>query len=221
MSDTLPSIALVAAAYLVGSVPSAYLIGRLIAGIDIREYGSGNVGASNVSVHVGKKWVAPIAFFDVFVKGLLPVYLGGSALLDLGPTAQAMAALAAMCGHNWPMISEVLRWSRDFGRTWFDGRLRHSTFHPLGNDPRHSLLAHTMARFGGLLAFGDNLAARLGDMGWLRELGSRVWWWIRVNHDYPESYIRRIQRFVVNLWGVDAYTISVEPHDLRSRYCVT
>ena len=104
MSDALPSIALVAAAYLIGSIPSAYLIGRLIAGIDIREYGSGNVGASNVSVHVGKKWVAPIAIFDVFVKGFLPVYVGGSAVLDLGSTTQATAALAAMCGHNWPIF---------------------------------------------------------------------------------------------------------------------
>ena len=104
MSDALPSITLVAAAYLIGSIPSAYLIGRLIAGIDIREYGSGNVGASNVSVHVGKKWVAPIAIFDVFVKGFLPVYVGGSAVLDLGSTTQAIAALAAMCGHNWPIF---------------------------------------------------------------------------------------------------------------------
>ena len=104
MSDALPSIALVVAAYLVGSVPSSYVIGRWIAGIDIREYGSGNVGASNVSVHVGKKWVVPIALFDVFAKGFLPIYVGGSTLLDLGSTVQAIAALAAMCGHNWPIF---------------------------------------------------------------------------------------------------------------------
>lgn len=104
MSDALPSIVLIVAAYLVGSVPTSYLIGRLIAGIDIREYGSGNVGASNVSVHVGKKWVAPIAIFDVLVKGFPPVYIGSSAVLDLGPGAQAIAALAAMCGHNWPIF---------------------------------------------------------------------------------------------------------------------
>ena len=104
MSEAVQSVALVIAAYLVGSVPSAYLIGRWIAGIDIREYGSGNVGASNVSVHVGKKWVAPIALFDVFAKGFLPVYVGGSAILDLGGMTLAIAALAAMCGHNWPIF---------------------------------------------------------------------------------------------------------------------
>lgn len=104
MPETLQSVMLIVAAYLVGSVPSAYLIGRLIAGIDIRDYGSGNVGASNASVHIGKKWVGPIAVFDVFVKGFLPVYVGGSMLLDLGATTQAIAALAAMCGHNWPIF---------------------------------------------------------------------------------------------------------------------
>ena len=104
MSDTILSIALIVGAYLIGSVPSAYVIGRTVAGIDIREYGSGNVGASNVSVHVGKKWVAPIALFDVFVKGLLPVYVGGAAVLDLGAATQAVAGLTALCGHNWSIF---------------------------------------------------------------------------------------------------------------------
>lgn len=104
MSEVLLSIALIASAYLIGSVPSAYLVGRYIAGIDIRKYGSGNVGASNVSVHVGKKWVVPIALFDVFAKGFLPVYIGGPAMLDMNPAAIAFAALAGMCGHNWPIF---------------------------------------------------------------------------------------------------------------------
>ena len=104
MSDLMISVGLIVGAYLVGSIPSAYLVGRFVAGIDIREYGSGNVGASNVSVHVGKKWVVPIALFDVFAKGFLPVYVSGSAVLDLGPATQTGAALAGMCGHNWPIF---------------------------------------------------------------------------------------------------------------------
>ena len=104
MSDVLIAIALILGAYLVGSVPSAYLVGRFVAGIDIRNYGSGNVGASNVSVHVGKKWVVPIALFDVFGKGLLPVLVGGPLVLDVNSSVVACAALAAMCGHNWPVF---------------------------------------------------------------------------------------------------------------------
>ena len=104
MPEILLSTALILASYLIGSVPSAYLVGHFVAGIDIREYGSGNVGASNVSVHVGNKWVIPIALFDVFAKGFMPVYVGGPALLDLNPPVIAFAALAGMCGHNWPIF---------------------------------------------------------------------------------------------------------------------
>ena len=104
MSDVTLTIALIIGAYLIGSVPTAYLVGRFVAGIDIREYGSGNVGASNVSVHVGKKWVVPIGLFDVFAKGALPVYMASSAVLDLGSGAQAFAGLAGLCGHNWPVF---------------------------------------------------------------------------------------------------------------------
>ena len=44
-------------AYLLGSIPTAYLIGRIVKGVDIRGYGSGNVGSANLYEHVGKKWV--------------------------------------------------------------------------------------------------------------------------------------------------------------------
>ena len=104
MPDFVLSIALVLGAYLVGSVPTAYLVGKWVAGIDVREYGSGNVGASNVSVHVGKKWVVPIALYDVFVKGFLPVYVAGASLLDLGAATQTATGLAGLCGHNWPVF---------------------------------------------------------------------------------------------------------------------
>ena len=46
-------------AYLLGSIPTAYLIGRIVKGVDIRGYGSGNVGSANLYEHVGKKWVYP------------------------------------------------------------------------------------------------------------------------------------------------------------------
>ena len=41
-------------AYLLGSIPTAYLIGRIVRGVDIRGYGSGNVGSANLYEHVGK-----------------------------------------------------------------------------------------------------------------------------------------------------------------------
>ena len=55
--------------YLVGSVPTAYIIARLVKGVDIRKTGSGNVGASNLYQLTGKPWLAPLGLFELFVKG--------------------------------------------------------------------------------------------------------------------------------------------------------
>ena len=44
--------------YLVGSIPFSYLVGRAVAGVDIRAHGSGNVGATNLTRIVGLKWGA-------------------------------------------------------------------------------------------------------------------------------------------------------------------
>ena len=94
--------ALYLAAYLLGSIPTAYIIGRLARGIDIRRYGSGNVGGGNVIQHVGKKWFIPQMISDVLVKGAgsiwISVYVAGipwdSALL-IGPP------LLVLAGNNW------------------------------------------------------------------------------------------------------------------------
>ena len=62
-----------AIAYLAGSVPSAYLAGRLMKGIDLRTVGSGNLGATNVYRSLGFK-AALVVFLLDFAKGALPVY---------------------------------------------------------------------------------------------------------------------------------------------------
>lgn len=65
---------LVAAAYLLGSVPASYLAGRWSQGIDLREHGSGNLGATNTFRVLGARVAAPVMVFDV-LKGTLPVVL--------------------------------------------------------------------------------------------------------------------------------------------------
>lgn len=89
-------------AYLVGAVPTAYLIGRWTKGIDIRKYGSGNVGATNLAQHVGRTWVAPLLLFEILAKGASPI-LVGQYLLGLEQTSVflVLAPLAAVAGHNW------------------------------------------------------------------------------------------------------------------------
>ena len=93
----------VAYGYLLGSVNAAFLAGHLVKGIDLRQIGSGTVGASNVWYHVGKFWIFPVGIFDLFVKGFTPAYLARYAL-DLGIEAQVAAGLAAVVGHNWPVF---------------------------------------------------------------------------------------------------------------------
>ena len=92
-------------AYIVGAVPTAYIIGRLVKGIDIRQYGSGNVGGTNLFFNVSKVWVVPLGFFELFGKGSSPVWIG-IFLLDLERSSPALmlAPLIAIVGHNWSVF---------------------------------------------------------------------------------------------------------------------
>ena len=94
-------VLLIIAAYLLGSVPTAYLVAKWRRGIDIRQYGSGNVGASNVSATVSKRWSIPVTVFDIG-KGALTV--GAAQLLGLGAAQQVTVGIAAVIGHNWPLF---------------------------------------------------------------------------------------------------------------------
>jgi glycerol-3-phosphate acyltransferase PlsY len=95
-------VALYLGAFLAGSIPTSYLIGRLVKKIDIRRYGSGNVGASNVFEHVGRKWVFPVGLFDGFVKGAGPVW-AALYLLDWERTWPVIIGppLLSIAANNW------------------------------------------------------------------------------------------------------------------------
>lgn len=101
---TTESIALIIGAYLLGALPSAYLLVLYLRRTDIRRYGSGNVGISNVAIHIGKKRTVPLVIFDILIKGSLPVVLGSDRVLDLGLGVQAAAGLATIVGHNWSIF---------------------------------------------------------------------------------------------------------------------
>ena len=94
--------ALYLTAYLLGSIPTAYIIGRLVRGIDIRRYGSGNVGGGNVIRHVGKRWFVPQMISDFLVKGAgtiwFSVYVAG---VDWNSPFLIGPPLLALAGNNW------------------------------------------------------------------------------------------------------------------------
>ncbi|HEX2187266.1 MAG TPA: glycerol-3-phosphate 1-O-acyltransferase PlsY [Longimicrobiaceae bacterium] len=64
---------LLVASYLLGAVPASYVAGRLAKGIDLREHGSGNLGATNTFRVLGAKVAAPVMLFDV-LKGFVPAW---------------------------------------------------------------------------------------------------------------------------------------------------
>ena len=89
------------AAYLLGSVPFALVIGRLSCGIDIRTQGSGNTGATNVARLCGLKWGLTALALDI-AKGAIPVLVGQA--LGLGWQALSATALAAILGHVYTVF---------------------------------------------------------------------------------------------------------------------
>ncbi len=92
--------------YLIGSLPFGLLIARAVQGIDIREHGSRNIGSTNVTRVIGKKWGAICFVLDV-LKGALPVGLLPSLLLGTDNIEfshwQVAAGLLAILGHMFPI----------------------------------------------------------------------------------------------------------------------
>jgi acyl phosphate:glycerol-3-phosphate acyltransferase len=78
------------ASYFLGSIPTSHLVSRLIAKIDLREHGSGNLGATNLYRVLGWKYAVPVALFDMG-KGAVPV-------LGFAPAVADSRLLAILCG---------------------------------------------------------------------------------------------------------------------------
>ena len=99
--------AVAALSYLIGSIPSGYLAGR-IAGIDIRKVGSGNIGATNVTRTLGRRYGYPVFLVD-FAKGALAVWV--SILLTRRAQSNLVsteiygifAAISCVLGHVFPV----------------------------------------------------------------------------------------------------------------------
>jgi glycerol-3-phosphate acyltransferase PlsY len=93
----LQAAGLVIAAYLLGSISPSLLLGRLVRGIDLREHGSGNLGATNAFRVLGKGLGTAVLVADL-LKGFLPVLV---ARVAGGPWLTVLVALAALTGHTY------------------------------------------------------------------------------------------------------------------------
>lgn len=85
--------------YLIGSIPTGYLIVKSKTGQDLRTMGSGSTGATNVKRVLGKKWFFIVMFLDA-LKGALPVVLAQTFAQDSYGLAPVIAAVAVILGHS-------------------------------------------------------------------------------------------------------------------------
>jgi len=145
--------------YLLGSIPFGVIISRRSARVDVRDYGSGKTGATNVLRVAGKKAAALAVILDL-LKGLLAVIFaglifGGDYLLAGGyslwwpvTVAQVLAASAAIAGHKWPVFLKF-RGGRGVA-TYFGGLLA---------------LCPPAALFGGEVLFLTAVLTRYASLG--------------------------------------------------------
>ncbi len=87
-------------AYIIGSIPTGYLIVKKLKGVDIRETGSGSTGATNVKRVMGTKWFFTVMLIDV-IKGALPVYIAVRYFnyISCEGLSPVLAAFGAILGH--------------------------------------------------------------------------------------------------------------------------
>ncbi|MGE0227397.1 MAG: glycerol-3-phosphate 1-O-acyltransferase PlsY [Dehalococcoidia bacterium] len=90
------------AGYLLGSTQAGLVVGRLVRGVDIREYGSGKTGFTNTLRTVGLGGALVVVALDI-LKGAAPVLVGQFVFDD--PLAAALGGVAAVAGHTWPVFA--------------------------------------------------------------------------------------------------------------------
>ncbi|MCJ7764202.1 MAG: glycerol-3-phosphate 1-O-acyltransferase PlsY [Dehalococcoidales bacterium] len=92
---------LIVSGYLLGSVPTGYLLVKWFHGIDIRQHGTGKIGASNVMRVASKRLAILVTILDIG-KGALAVWI--AQLLDLNAAEQITVGVFAIVGHNWSVF---------------------------------------------------------------------------------------------------------------------
>ncbi len=95
-------VLIIISCYLLGSVPFGYIVGKLFKKIDIREFGSGNIGATNAFRILGPSLAFLVAIGDIS-KGVFSIYLVHYFNID-SLLILTIAGLAVICGHDWSVF---------------------------------------------------------------------------------------------------------------------
>ena len=106
---TTTNILVILIAYLIGSIPSAVWIGKFFYGVDVREHGSGNAGATNTFRILGKRAGFPVLLIDI-LKGFFAVKLANFVIIDSMSRGdfielKLVLGVAALIGHIFPILS--------------------------------------------------------------------------------------------------------------------
>ncbi len=99
----LTAILIIISAYIIGSIPTGYLIVKFLTGEDIRKVGSGNIGATNVRRILGLKWFFVVLFLDA-LKGFLPVFIAQNVIKSSAEIIPVLTGLFAILGHTFTMF---------------------------------------------------------------------------------------------------------------------
>lgn len=99
------TLGLLLACYLIGSIPSGLIVSRRMRGVDLRRYGSGNIGATNAFRALGLTGGLLVLVMDA-LKGFLAVHLAMFALVPgfLMPVVKVVFGATAIAGHNWSLF---------------------------------------------------------------------------------------------------------------------
>ena len=95
-------VLIILSCYLLGSIPFGYIVGKLFKKIDIREYGSGNIGATNAFRILGPLLASLVVIGDI-CKGIFSIYLAQYFNID-NLLILTIAGLAVICGHDWSIF---------------------------------------------------------------------------------------------------------------------
>ncbi|QPC84704.1 glycerol-3-phosphate acyltransferase [Phototrophicus methaneseepsis] len=103
--NILPILLIIITSYLVGSIPTAYLLAKT-RNINIFEVGSGNMGGTNVARALGTQWGVVTALLDM-CKGIAAIVLARMVLPDEQWGATTISAIAVIVGHNWSLFATL------------------------------------------------------------------------------------------------------------------
>lgn len=186
--------------YLLGSISFSFLAGKFLKGIDIREHGSGNAGATNTLRILGKGPGFTVFALDIF-KGVLAVWTAAWLVTD-SVIVEIICGFAVVAGHNWPVF---LRFKGGKGIATTIGVMLTLSFLPVIYAGLLAILVIVITRYVsiGSLVFATTLPLFI----WLMDKPDEIFWLSLVVFVF--AYVRH-RTNIIKLWHGKENKISLK-----------